>query len=30
MSVTKNKQSVETINKMAKAAFPDKTIESAD
>lgn len=30
MSVTKNKQPVEMINKMAKAAFPDKTIESAD
>ena len=29
MSVTKNKQSAETISKMAKAAFPDKTVLSA-
>lgn len=29
MSVTKNKQSPEAINKMAKAAFPDKTVLSA-
>lgn len=29
MSVTKNKQSPEAINKMAKAAFPDKTVLSS-
>lgn len=29
MSVTKNKQSFETISRMAKKAFPDKTVSSA-
>lgn len=29
MSITKNKQSLETIRKIAKAAFPDKTVLSS-